>query len=750
VLASTWNPEMARLHGMILGAEARFRGKDIILAPGINIIRTPLNGRNFEYMSEDPFLVSSLVVPDIQGIQSNDVSACVKHFILNNQELNRFYTDVEVSERALREIYLPGFKAAVLDGEARSLMSAYNRFRGVPCAQNQYLIKQILQGEWNSDTVVVTDWNIRGLETIPASHAGLDIEMGTTLPYDQYKMADPLLAAVRSGKVSVDEIDEKVRRILRMMDLDKMFDPASRNPGSYNTKEHQDATRKIAEEGVILLQNKDESLPLRPEKTKHIVVVGVNAEAIHHNGGGSSAIQAKYEITPLQGIKKRFTDAQIDYFPGYKLLDDKDMETIPPECIASRAADSGIPAWTINFFGNTNLSGKVIDTLYVPTIDFNWPESPTEKIPADNFSAKASATIIPDLSGTYRFFADSDDGTRLYVNGTLLVDNWKMQSYTAKYGEIHLEAGKKYQVDVEFFEGGYGAKWKVGWTTARTQLLAEENEQKMLDIAKTADAVLFIGGLNKSFDEEGQDRTDMKLPYGQDALIERLAAANPRTQVYLVAGSAVEMPWKDKVSAIVWVGYAGMETGNALAAIIAGDVSPSGHLPFSLPKKLDDIGAHALDAYQKGICEYKEGVFVGYRWLDTKEIEPLFPFGHGLSYSQFGYSNLTVAPDGSSVTFTVVNKGKYPSAAVAQLYVSDLKCSVERPLRELKGFKKVFLNPGESREVLLPLPDSAFAFFDDTRMKWRVEAGTFEIAAGNSSRDLPLKIKISRSGAIFD
>ncbi len=751
VLSATWNPLLARRFGETLGAEARFRGKDIILGPGINIVRTPLNGRNFEYQGEDPYLISELVVPLIQGIQSQDVAACVKHYALNNQELNRLETDVRLDERALREIYLPGYEAALLRGHSRSLMCAYNRFRGESCAQNRYLVRDILRGEWNSDAVLITDWNVLNIDTIDASYAGLDIEMGTNKPYDEYAMANPLLAAVTSGVVPMQEIDAKVRRILRMMDECNMLEPEKRLPGSFNTPEHHQAAREIAREGIVLLQNKNESLPLVPEKTKHIVVVGANAVARHHAGGGSSMVPASYEITPLDGLKERFGDTvKIDYFKGFRFAGDERMETIPPEVIASRAAGSGVPAWRVDLFGNPKLEGEPGHTSYVGKIAFKWGvNAPHEGLPKDGFSARATGQIIPLLSGTYELISGSDDGSRIYLDGKLVADGWLGKGYSEVAGKVELVAGKTYTVVVEFVDYQQGARWYFGWVTPDHEKLDDAHRARMLAAAEQADAVLFFGGINKVIEQENIDRENMKLPAGQNELIESLVKVNPNTQVYLVAGSALEMTWKDKVAAIVWVGYAGMETGRALADLVSGDFSPSGHMPYTLHRQLEDVGAHALDAYQPNDCLYKEGIFVGYRWTDKQKIEPLFPFGHGLTYSAFTYSNLQATPDGSRISFTVANTGKRRAAAVPQLYVHDVECSVERPVRELKSFQKIELNPGESREVVMELADNAFAFFDPILMKWHVEAGAFELAAGESSRDLRLKTKVDRKESVL-
>ncbi len=597
-LAATWNPDLGFREGEALGQEARARGKDIMLGPGVNILRTPLCGRNFEYLGEDPFLSSRLAVGYIRGEQSQDISSCVKHFALNNQEYERGSINVEVDERALREIYLPAFQAAVREAGVWSVMGAYNRFRGQHCCENDYLLNNILKDEWGFKGLVVSDWG-GAHNTRECATNGLDLEMGSSARnYNDYYLAQPYLNLLKSGELPMAGLDDKVRRNLRVMLATHVLD-AGRKTGSLNTAAHQAVARQVAEEGIVLLKNENQILPLDAGKLTTIAVIGENATRLHAHGGDSSGIKAFYEITPLQGLVNRA-------------------------------------------------------------------------------------------------------GTR--VNMT--------------------------------FSEGYR---KNG---------GPELVERAVAAAKTADVVIYVGGLNhdKGFDCEGADRADMKLPYGQDDLIQKITAANPKTIVVL-EGTMVEMnAWLDKVPALLQAWYPGMEGGNALARVLFGDVNPSGKLPATFPKKLSDSPAHALGNYPgtNGTVTYAEGLLVGYRWFDAKNIEPQFPFGFGLSYTTFKYSNLKLIPGAGTneiviAQFDLENTGKIAGAEVAQLYVHEKNPRLPRPERELKGFKKVLLKPGEKQTVSIPLGKTAFAYYDDGKKSWVAQPDNFEISIGSSSRDLRLR-----------
>ena len=622
--AAAWNPELAYRRGEVLGEEARWRKKDVLLGPGVNIIRSPLCGRNFEYMSEDPYMNSVLAVAYIKGLQSRDVACSVKHFAVNNQETNRTTVDVECSERALREIYLPAFKAAVQEGGALTVMAAYNKFRGEFCAENNYLVRKILRNEWGFDGVYVTDWGAAH-STVPSMEAGLDLEMGTLIDkYEDWYYANPLIEAVKSGKVPMSLVDEKVGDVLRVMIKTNVLDPKKRfGPGSMNTKEHQQATYDAAAEAIVLLKNQNNLLPLDFSSIKSLAVIGDNATRKHSNGGLSSEIKAVYEVTPLEALRAKWGDkVDIRFAQGYEKL-------------------------------STFVEGS------------NNGQS----------------------SGTFSSKTQESDA-----------------------------------------------------------LLKEA-----VEVARTSDVALLVCGLNHDYDTESFDRLNMDIPYGQVELIQEVVKANPRTIVVMIAGSPLNMAAVDICSpAIVWAWFNGMKGGNALVDVLSGKVNPSGKMPFTTPVSLDQSPAHALGNFPGRDLKvnYEEDILVGYRWFDTKGLPVVYPFGYGLSYTTFDYSNLNTdketydQADTIQATFTLTNTGDREGAEVAQLYVSDPVCSVMRPVKELKGFKKVFLKPGESRRITLDIPVSSLAFYSEAQSQFVVEPGEFILQLGASASDIKQKISV--------
>jgi beta-glucosidase len=620
-LAATFNPALARDFGAVIGQEARQRNKNIMLGPSLNIQRTPLCGRNFEYLGEDPWLTSRMAVNYIEGEQAQGVASCAKHFAANNQENQRGTINVEMDERTLREIYLPAFRASVQEAGVLSVMGAYNLFRGQHCCENDYLLNQVLKKQWGFQGLVMSDWG--GVHSTDlAAMNGMDLEMGSHPPYTNNYLANPFLAGLNAGKYPMAVLDDKVRRHLYVMfKLNQIHDPAqppveAGNPGVLSTQEHQAVARRVAEESMVLLKN-EKFLPLKPAKLKTIAIIGVNAVGKFTSGGGSANIKAPYEITALEGISNRLgAGVKLVYAPGYV--------------------------------------------------------SPGGRGRRDRGDAAAPVT------------------------------------------------------------------------GSSTNLVAQA-----VAAATSADAVIYIGGLNHNggYDTEGSDRRDLKLPGGQDALLTEIVKANPKTVVVFLGGGAVEMgSWLAKTPALLYAWYPGLEGGNALAAVLFGDVNPSGKLPCTFPRQLADSPAHALHAYPgtNGTVTYTEGLLVGYRWYDAKNIEPLFPFGYGLSYTQFKYSKLKLTPDpagraGVTVQFELRNTGARAGAEAAQIYVQPLKPSVARPLRELKSFAKVSLQPGERTTISVHLDQRAFAYYDPDKKGWVAEKGSYRILVGGSSRKLDLK-----------
>lgn len=621
-LAATWNHDLSREYGNALGEEALYREKDVMLGPGVNIYRTPLNGRNFEYMGEDPYLAGELVVPYVQGMQKNGVAACVKHYALNNQEQWRGHIDVNLSDRALYEIYLPAFKRAIEDGGSWTIMGAYNKVRGQHACHNELLLNKILKDDWNFDGVVITDWG-GAHDTKEAALYGLDLEMGSytngltsesAFTTDDYYLANPYLKMLESGEVPMSTVDDKVRRLLRLnfrtaMNRKKPF-------GSVATPEHYAVAEAIGNEGIVLLKNAPVTkkgtplLPIRADKYKSILVVGDNATRNLMAGGGSSELKPKDIVSPLAGLKALYGD-KIEYAQGYT---------------------AGRP-----MYGHA-------DVIPAATVD----------------SLRAEAVAM----------------------------------------------------------------------------------------AKKADLVIFVGGLNKNHfqDCEGGDRQEYALPFGQPELINELQAANPNLVVVLLTGNAVEMPWASKVPAIVEGWYLGSMAGKSIANVLSGKVNPSGKLPFSIPVRLEDNGAHHFgtisypgDSIRQ---EYLEDILVGYRWHDTKKIPALYPFGHGLSYTTFSYgkpraSAKTIA-DGENLTITipVKNSGNLEGKETVQLYIGDDAASVVRPVKELKGFRKVTLAPGAEETVTFTVTPADLKFYDDKTSSWKSEPGKFRAYIGSSSTDI--------------
>ncbi|MCX4268556.1 MAG: glycoside hydrolase family 3 C-terminal domain-containing protein [Lachnospiraceae bacterium] len=589
-LAATWNRKLARLTGEVLGAEARGRGKDVILGPGVNIKRSPLCGRNFEYFSEDPFLTKEMAVPYIIGVQNWDVAACVKHFAVNNQETQRLWVDVKIDEKALREIYLPAFYDAVQKGNSYTVMGAYNKIYGEHCCQSEFLLNQILRKEWGYEGVVISDWG--GVhDTEAAVNSGLDIEMSVTDNFDEYYMAEPLKKRIDKGEISEKVIDEKVIDILVLMKRLHMLD-GERKSGTYNTPEHRQAALDVARESVVLLKNSKEKLPLSPEKTKELLVIGENADLMHALGGGSAEIKALYEITPLMGIKMLLGgNTKVTYVKGY------------------------------------------CQDLKEENKDKNW-----------------QADSLENGGGEMESVNRADEALTRY-----------------------------------------------------RRLLREEAVMK----AREFNQVIFIGGLNHEQDCEGNDRADMKLPYEQDLLIEELLEANPDTVIVMVGGSPVEMGrWIDRASSVIWSWYAGMEGGRALAEVLFGRTNPSGKLPESFYKTHMDCSAYAWGNFgEKETADYAEGVFVGYRYLEAYHVEPEFCFGHGLSYTSFVYESAELIKENGKayVECQITNIGKMDGKETIQIYLGPKERTVDLPVRQLKGFEKVFLKSGEKKKLRIEI-----------------------------------------------
>lgn len=721
-VAASWDPEIARMHGYVLGAEARHRGKDFILGPGVNLARNPLYGRNFEYLGEDPFLAAELVVPAVIAIQENDVAATVKHYALNTQELNRTGVDNRPDERTLREVYLPAFEAAVKEGNTWGIMGAYNEVYGTNANQSAYLVNDILKGEWGYQGVLLTDWNV-DINTYDAAMNGLDIEMGTDVPtYSEYFLADPLIEMVRDGIVPEAVVDDKVRRILRVQYAIGMYD-TERRAGERLTQAHRLASQRIAENGVVLLKN-DGVLPLSDAELKSVLVVGPNAETLHANGGGSSQVKTFGEVSPLVALRDRLgSDVQITYLQARGT--GGGVVPIAPDYISSRHW-TGTPSWRLRV--NNQSSGREI----------TWEESWLTESQFNSEGREQDVTMIGTLkpleSGAHRFLFEGSGSVEVILKGRSIL------AFDGDFTDLSVDAelveGEELAVEIHYRGDDHVV---VGWEAPGSPYVEEE---LYVEAARSADAVIYVGGLSHSDDREGIDRTSMKLPNQQDEVIQNLLEANRNTVVLLLGGSAVEMPWVDDARALLWGWYGGVNAGHAYTNVIFGDVNPSGRLPITLPKQLADVAAIQLDDYNPELITYPEGVLIGHRWFDARQIDPIFEFGHGLSYTSFRYDDIRLSSDQLSVAdasltveVDVTNTGERRGAEVVQLYLSDVSASVYRPVTELKGFSKLWLEPGETATAVIELDQRTMSYWDEERDDWKVEPGTFIVRVGRSSRN---------------
>lgn len=729
-LAATWNPSLGRVFGETLGSEARYRGKDIILGPGINIIRTPLCGRNFEYFSEDPCLVQKMSPEVVKGIESQDVAACVKHYCLNNQELDRAKVNVEVSKRALNEIYLKGFYSAIIEGGASSVMGAYNRYDNQHLCHNDYLVNNILKGRWGFEGVYLSDW-AGAHNTEECIFNGLDLEMGTNKPYNEYYLADAFLKRAKESDEVRGLLDDKVRRILRLMfSIHKMDN--NRKKGAFNTEKHQKATYDIAAEGMVLLKNSNNILPINKEKLTKLLVIGPNAMVKHAAGGSSSGVEALYEVSLYEGIQNKFGNlCEVIYANVNEKLTYK---PIPTQMFNVIEMNAGVRAFKQTCYYKES-DGNIRREIYY-TSDAN-----IEDVTADAYDLECSIKI-PE-SGTYKFHIAANADFAFSINNKCCIEalkefrEWGKTDFEYVVDFTHNE---NVFINIQIKNPDDNLQFEFGWLTP-TDLIVNSNEEGFLEKVESADYVVYCGGLDHSFDTEGMDKKNMLLPGEQDFMISKLAKMNPNLIVAITAGSPVSMPWFDKVDAVIWTWYAGMEGGNVLADILLGEICPSGKMPFTIPKKYEDTPVARYGDYQKDNCKYNEDIFVGYRGFDYDEIQPLIPFGHGISYSQFTYSNLEIdtREDGAMISFYVSNTGRVVAMETTQVYIGDLICSVKRPPKELRNFKKVKLKPGETVKIELLITLNDLSFYDEETDAWKFEDGEFAVYVGSSSRDIRLK-----------
>jgi len=733
-LAASWDVDLARRVGEMMGKDARARGVHFVLAPGMNIYRAPMNGRNFEYLGEDPYLASRMAVSLIEGIQSRGVIATAKHFAVNNQEYGRMDHSSDVDERTLREIYLPAFEAAVKEAKVGALMDAYNLVNGAYMTENNFLNNVIARKEWGFDGIIMSDWGATH-DGKAAANGGLDLEMPSAL----FMNKQILLPFIQSREIPTATIDDKVRRILRKAIQFGFYDREQTDATiPLYSQEGRQLALEEASSGIVLLKNENGLLPLEKNKIKTLAVLGPNAYPAVIGGGGSSLTKPFDAISFLEGISNYLgKSVRVDYVIEDLPLDEIVKNT---QFVTSPGGPQGLKG---EYFNNELLEGAPALVRTDEKIDFRWAEgSYVNGGPLDHFSVRWSGYFIPGTEDDYKFFVSADDGVRLYVNDQRVIDDWQRHGETLDTYSAHLERGKPYKIGLEYFENVGTATARFGIAPAARSLGASTRAA-----AKKADAVILCMGFDPSSEGEGFDRT-FRLPAGQDAFIQQIAAINKNVIVVLTAGGNVDMTrWIDTVPGLIHAWYPGQEGGTALAQILFGEINPSGKLPASFERRWEDNAA--FDSYypkkaDKHI-EYQEGVFLGYRHFDRSKVQPLFAFGYGLSYTTFQYSGLSISPSSAdlsapvNVSFNIKNNGPREGAEIAEIYVGDSHASVPRPVKELKGFAKVHLRPGETKRVTVSLDRRAFSFYDVEKNNWKAEPGKFSILVGSSSEKIELQ-----------
>lgn len=736
--AATWDVDLIYRIGQAMGEETRILGFNLLLGPCINIARVPYGGRNFESFGEDPYLTSKMAVAEIKGIQSKNVATCTKHFVANNQEWNRFDVSAEIDERTLREIYFPAFKAAVQEAGTYSIMGGYNRVNGTYANENKYLLTDVLKKDWGFDGMVISDWGaVRS--TIKTAKAGLDLEM----PNGKY-LGKNLLKKIKDGEIDASILDDKIDRILRIMFRMNLFTETPDAYGGYmNTPERKKLALETAQKSIILLRNQNNFLPLKKDKIKTIAMIGPNAATARLGGDGSGHSNALNPISPLDGIKELVgNDIKIKYALGVK----QKRKELPIVADSMYLLEDGVtPGIYAEFWNNKKLEGKPVGTKIDKSVNFSWGfgESPMEGVNDDKFSARWTGKLKSPGSGQYEVGVKADNGVKLYIDGNLVINSWTDQApgqFKTDYYEF--EAGKLYDLKIEFYEN-------IGTCRVRFGMAPVEgsNElQEAIDVAKDADVVILNLGMAKNYEGEQRDRDYLELPPMQIKLLNEVLNVNKNVVVALNNGSAILMNnWNDKVPAIIDALYPGEQGGKALAQILFGEINPSGKLPFTVMEKWKDHPAAKTYPGEREIAHYTEGIFMGYRHWDKYDIKPLYEFGFGLSYTSFEYSDLKLSTekmaqdDTLEVSLTVKNTGAFDGHEIIQLYISDEKASVEREIKSLKGFKRVRLKAGGSKQVSFKITKKDLAFYDVKHKAWKAEKGKFDVLVGASSRQIKLK-----------
>lgn len=743
LMASTWDTNLLWQIGQAIGDEGRNKGTgvQVELGPAVNIQRSPLGGRNAEYFSEDPYLAAQMAVHFIEGLQSTGNSACVKHFACNNEEVDRGYVNVIVGERALREIYLPAFEAAVKEGKVGCVMDAYNKVNGFHCSANPFLLTEVLKHEWGFDGLVMSDWG--AVHETAAVQAGNDLEM----PTGENMNVPKLKAALADGTVTQAAVDDSVHRILRTIIRVGLLDgPMHPDASQVNSPAHQRLALEVAENGIILLKNKGNILPLDRGRIHSIAVIGEAARHLQVGALGSPAVQPFQTVEILDGIQQLAGDGVMVRYAA------AGIEAAPLPVSAVTVPDDGtVHGFRAEYYKNPDLAGPPALVRVDQSVDLEAPNAPAPGFPTTDFSVRWTARLVAPASGNYVLTFTGDDGYRVFLDGKVLIDNWVREPATTKDTEVSLEAGKSYELRIEYFQAGGDFVARLGWRPAGGTPYADA-----LAAAKASDvAVVCVS--TEGTDGEGNDRPSMDLPHDQAALIRAIADVNKKTIVVMNNGTPVIMTnWLNQTPGVIEAWYPGEEGGAAIAAILFGEVDPSGHLPTTVGANRDEYPDAGNFPGRDGQVNYAEGIYVGYRHFDKAGIQPLFPFGYGLSYTTFRFkhlklSNADLAADGSvSARADITNTGKRAGEEVVQLYIHDLDPKIDKPIRELKGFSKVALLPGETKTVQFTIQPRDLAYFDVPGHQWKADAGEYEIEVGASSRDIRLTSRLSLSQDYFE
>jgi beta-glucosidase len=742
-LASTWNIDLLERIGQALAREAHMKCSQVLLAPTVNIQRSPLGGRNFECFSEDPYLSARLAVAYITGLQQEGVGASIKHYVCNDEEFERFSISSEVRERALREIYLLPFQIAVREAQPWTIMAAYNLVNGIPASESPYLLTEILRQEWGFDGVVVSDWFFSVKSTAASVNAGLDLEM----PSPRWR-GEKLLEAVERGEVTEATIDTSLRRLLQLLAKAGLFEHTEQVPEqAIDLPEHHALIREAGAEGIVLLKNERNLLPLQREHFTSLAMIGPNARVAQIMGGGSAQVNAHYAVTPFDGVMAKVGDhVTVRYEQGctnYKLL------PLLESVLLLAGTEETEHGFAVEFFNTPDLSGAPVHREIQPKSELSWFGEMPAGVNPRQFSLRATGRFTPRETGAYTFGLISIGRSRLSIDGQQVIENWTEQTHGGDFlgmggkevqATVTLEAGSAYLLTLELAKSE-----EVPLGAVHLGCLPPEPAdaiERAVALAAASDVAIVCVGFGGEWQSEGFDRSDLALPGKQDALVEQVAAVNPRTIVVLNTGSPITMPWIEQVGAVVQAWYPGQECGNAIADVLFGDTNPSGKLPQTFPVRLEDNPAYLNFPGENGKVYYGEGLFVGYRYYDTKKIAPLFPFGFGLSYTTFAYSSLSlsaqeIGPDDIlQVSVDITNTGQRAGKEIVQVYIRDQQASLQRPEKELKAFAKVQLGPDERKTVTLSIGRDALAYYDDLAHEWLAEAGEFEVLVGSSSQEI--------------